>query len=303
MVDLPATPLPLKSGDTIGVMAPSSFVDRDEIKASVSVLEVRGYKVFVHPQTFERKNQAAGTVLQKSLALQGLLRRDDVDFIWFAGGGNQSLPLLEAINFEAMTVPPKPLCGFSDNTTLLNTMAARCGGVHYHAPVFSHVGGMKDDQLDHVLSVLSGDERALPFESGQVLQVGKAEGCLIGGNLSLFQYLPSLLPNEYIDGAILFLEDCKEELSCIDRIFAFLRQSGVLSHINGLLLGQFTDLGDSGRPFELSLHEIVMEHMQGYADVPIITDLPFGHDRTSRFTPLPVGAQVTLDSDSSAMKW
>src|SRR5262249_50985443 len=97
----------LKPGDTIGVMAPSSTVEKEDIEKSKALLESKGYKVFVHPQTYERENQSAGTHLQKTLALQGLWQRDDIKAIWAAGGGNRALHLLSSINFEAMKKKPK----------------------------------------------------------------------------------------------------------------------------------------------------------------------------------------------------
>src|SRR5690242_17752811 len=95
-------PPALKPGDTIGVMAPSSYVENADIEKSKAVLEKRGYKVFVHPQTWERNNQSAGTNLQKTLALQGLWQRKDINAIWAAGGGNRALHFMDSINFDAM---------------------------------------------------------------------------------------------------------------------------------------------------------------------------------------------------------
>ncbi|MEZ5919143.1 MAG: hypothetical protein R3D66_04285 [Alphaproteobacteria bacterium] len=52
---------PLKNGDTVGVMAPSGHVEKADIERSAKRLEERGYRVFIHPQTFARHNQSAGT--------------------------------------------------------------------------------------------------------------------------------------------------------------------------------------------------------------------------------------------------
>ena len=81
-------------------------------------------------------------------------------------------------------------------------------------------------------------------------------------------------------------------------MFSFLRQSGTLKKTKGLLLGQFTDLTDTGRPFGMSLQDIVMHHMEGI-DVPIVFNLPFGHEKKMPFFPLPIGQNVTLDTSKS----
>lgn len=282
----------LNLGDTIGVFAPSSYVEKDDIEKSKAVLEERGYKVFIHPQTYERENQSAGTHLQKSLAFQGLWQRQDIKAIWAAGGGNRSLHLLDTINFEKLKSKPKILIGFSDVTALLNAVYARTGITTFHAQVFKNVH--KYEQLDDLLSLLGGKTPSVPFgKEIKILHKGKAQGHLVGGNLSLFQYLPQTLPNEFFKDSILFLEDCSEELSKLDRMFLHLKRLGVLAQIKGLALGQFSDMQETGRPFGYSLEGLVKEHTEGL-DIPVVMNLPFGH--TSPFYPLPVGGQARLDT-------
>lgn len=297
------SPLPfLSPGQTIGVMAPSSYVERADIEAAVKVAEARGYKVFVHPQTFERENQSAGSVLQKSLALQGLWNRKDIDVIWFAGGGNQCLPMLSSLNFEKMKAAPKSVIGFSDTTILLNALNSHTGAVNFHAPVFKNLGSMNNANLDIMFNGLEGKERSLSFIDDQAMVDGEASGRLVGGNLSLAQYLPSLLPDEFIDGSVLFLEDCNEELSNIDRMFSYLRQTGVLGRISGLLLGQFTNLTDSGRPFGVEFDDIINAHTYDLS-IPVIKDLPFGHGNDKPFIPFLVGVDIRVSVADKRIEW
>jgi muramoyltetrapeptide carboxypeptidase len=285
-------PPALKPGDTIGVMAPSSYVEREDIERAKALFEARGYKVFVHPQTYEREHQSAGTLLQKSLALQGLWQREDIKAIWAAGGGNRALHLSETINFDKLKNKPKILVGFSDVTALLNAVYAHTGIVSLHGPVFGKLD--KHKQLDHTLAILSGEKDvSIPLSEAQIITEGKASGHLIGGNLSLFQYLPRTLPGNFWKGGILFLEDCNEEYSHIDRMFLHLRRLGVLGEVSAIVFGQFTGLKDSGRPFGYSLDDIITEHTEGL-DIPIVANAPFGHGED--LYALPVGARATLNT-------
>jgi muramoyltetrapeptide carboxypeptidase len=290
-------PPSLKPGDTIGVMAPSSYVERDDIERSVAVLEERGYNVFVHPQTYEREHQSAGTHLQKSLAFQGLWQREDINAIWAAGGGNRALHLLEAINFEKLKDNPKTLIGFSDVTALLNAVYAHVGLTTFHGPVFKNIH--KYGQLDHCLATLSGEAPPYPLEDAVVINDGTAEGPLVGGNLSLFQYLPQTLPGNFCEGAILFLEDCHEDLSKIDRMVLHLRRLGVFKNAAGLIFGLFTDLTDSGRPFGFTLEDIIREHTSDL-DIPVLMNAPFGHGDT--LYTLPIGQKAILKTDKPELK-
>lgn len=282
----------LKKGDTIGVFAPSSWVEKDDIELSKAELEKRGYNVFIHPQTYERENQSAGSHLQKALAFQGLWQREDISAIWAAGGGNRCLHLLETINFKKLENKPKTLIGFSDVTALLNAVTAHTNITTHHGPVFKNIHKYK--HTDHLLELLNTGNATYPVKADNILNHGTASGRLWGGNLSLFQYLPQTLPNEFYKDGILFLEDCNEELSRLDRMILHLKRIGVFENVNAILFGQFTDIQDTTKPFGYTLKDIILEHTQDL-QIPILFDLPFGHDQD--FYTFPVGQKATLDTE------
>lgn len=288
------TPPALQAGDTIGIFAPSSWVERDDIEKSKALLESRGFQVFVHPQTYERENQSAGNHLQKSLAFQGLWQRKDIKAIWAAGGGNRCTHLLETINFARLDSSPKILIGFSDVTSLLNAITAHTNITTFHGPVFKNLH--KYEQLDHLIDLLGGALATYPITKDNVLRDGKAEGRLIGGNLSLFQYLPQTLPDDFYKDSILFLEDCNEELSRIDRMLLYLKRLGVLDEINALVFGQFTDIPETGTPFGYTLDDIIQEHI-GEAQYPILHNMPFGHGK-DLYT-FPIGTRARIDTPAN----
>lgn len=286
-------PPALQLGDTIGVMAPSSYVEREDIEKSVAAIEAHGYKVFVHPQTYERENQSAGSHLQKSLAFQGLWQRDNIKAIWAAGGGNRALHLLDQINFSKLKDKPKALIGFSDVTALLNAVHAHTGLVTYHAQVFKNLH-KNEEHIRQTLNMVSGQDLPMVVDGALIINKGSAEGRMIGGNLSVFQYLPQTLPNDFCDGAILFLEDCNEDLSKIDRMILHLKRTGIFTKAAGIVFGEFTRLTDSGRPFGYTLEDIIREHTTGL-DIPIIMNAPFGHGTACH--PIPVGQNARVDTN------
>lgn len=276
----------MKKFQKIGVFAPSSYVELCDIEAAKALMEARGCEVFVHPQTFAQHNQSAGTVQDKLEALHDLYADPSIDVIWAAGGGNRALLMVDHLDYKLIKANPKPMIGFSDVTALLNAITVKTGITNIHGPVFKNLP--KHQELD---SLLSGDY-AMPLDGAMILQSGEASGRLFGGNLSVFQYLPETLGKDLLKGAILFLEDCNEELSRIDRMFIHLKRLGVFDRINALILGEFNDLQDSARPFGFSLEDIVREHLEG-STIPIIMDAPFGHGQ--KLHPLPIGAKAIID--------
>jgi muramoyltetrapeptide carboxypeptidase len=287
-------PPALKPGDTIGVMAPSSYVEKDDIEKSKAVLEAKGFKVFIHPQTYERHGQFAGTDLQKSLALQGLWQRADINAIWAAGGGNRALNLIDHLNYDAIKQKPKIFIGFSDVTAIINAIYAQTGLTTFHGPVFKNLHKQKQN-LDHTLNLLMGQKPVFDLTGASIIHPGSAEGILVGGNLSTFIYLPHTLPGTFWKDSILFLEDCGDELSRFDRMFIHLKRTGVLKSVRALVLGEFLDVSDTGRPFGFSLAELVKEHM-GDSTAPILINAPFGHG--SSLPCFPVGTNARMETDS-----
>ncbi len=287
------TPPPLSPGDTIGVMAPSSRIDASDLENGAEVLRRKGYKVFLHPQCHEKLHQSAGTNEQKRDALHDLVTNPEIKAVFFATGGNRAMHILDLLDYDLIRKHPKIYMGFSDNTALLNAITAKTGIVTYHGPTVKRL--VKNPQVDFNLSLLSGNKKEIPMTGAKILREGNAKGTLIGGNLSLFQYLVESgeIPNP--NGAILFLEDIAEEYSRIDRDFCYLRRCGLLDEIGGLVLGQFSDMRDSGTPFGFTFEDIIEEHTSGL-NIPILVNAPFGH--AEDLYVLPVGQRAELKNGS-----
>lgn len=288
---------PLKKNDTIGIFAPSSWVEQNDIERSVRYVEEQGYKVHVHRQTYLREHQSAGTHAQKLAAFYDLWDNPDITCIWAAGGGNRALHWIDLIDYERLQKHPKLLVGFSDVTALINAVYAHTGIETIHGTTFNRL--YKCPQKSEHLALLSGARIIYPDDNLQILREGKTSGALVGGNLSLFQYLPSTLPRNYCKDNILFLEDCNEELSRIDRMLLHLRRSGVLESAAGIIFGQFGDCPETGKPFGFSFEDIVSEHIENL-NIPVIMNAAFGHGND--LYPLPIGATGIIDTSKISAK-
>lgn len=291
-----AAPPALKPGNTIGVMSPSSYVDIDEIDKAKILLESEGFNVFLHPQYKLKVNQSAGTHEDKVKALHELIADPAIDAIFAAGGGNRSLHLLDKINYELISSHPKIFMGFSDVTALLNAIYSRSKIITFHGPVMSRIHKLKHDYKDN-LELLSGSKTEYEFSDVTILRHGETQGHIIGGNLSLFHLLVNTPYCPNLEGSILILEDVNEELSKIDRVFAYMKLTGVFDKIQGLICGSFSELQDSTRPFGYSLEEIILEHTQDRS-FPIIINAPFGHD--DELCILPIGCKASLSTSAQS---
>jgi muramoyltetrapeptide carboxypeptidase len=103
--------------------------------------------------------------------------------------------------------------------------------------------------------------------------------------------LPS---HEQTKGGILFLEDVNEHPYRIERMLTQLLDAGVLANQSAILFGGFSAyrLYDNDRGYNLdSAIEAIRKRLPSH--IPILTNLPFGH-QAEKLT-LPVGAQAHME--------
>lgn len=269
-------PSALKIGDTIGVMSPSSYIKKDDLDKAVKIVEGYGYKIHVHAQTLAKHNQSAGINTEKLNAFHDLIKNPDIKAIIFSSGGNRAMHWVDDIDYDLVKSNPKIIMGFSDITSILNLVNARTGLVTFHGPTLRwfmvHQNNKMD--IDQCFSVLNGNTDTIK---------NIAPKCnLMGGNAHIFQYL---LNDVDLNGKTLFLEDWNIETSHLDLLFCHLKRQGVFKKINSLILGQFENLLDTGRPYGFTFDDIIAEHVPH--DLPIIRNAPFGHG--DRLMMMPIG--------------
>jgi muramoyltetrapeptide carboxypeptidase len=205
------------------------------------------------------------------------------------------------------------LTGFSDITALHMAIAAKGGFVTLHGPNAGSAWGKASWDIYREIAFDAGtplftnpvgDEdrmaqrrwRTRVLGSGK----GKAQGKLLGGNLTV---LTALVGTPYLpcfDGAILFLEDVDEAEYRIDRMLTQLGQAGVLKNLKGVVFGQCTDCVNKGTSYgAFTLNDVLTQHLGGLG-IPAYQGAFFGHI-TDQFT-LPVGGMAEIDADAGTLR-
>src|SRR3954464_2391671 len=91
-------PAPLMAGDTIGIVAPASVVDRAALITGCSHLKALGFPTVYLESIFDQDQYFAGSVDRRVNELHEMFLRDDVKAIVAARGGygcNYLLPFLD----------------------------------------------------------------------------------------------------------------------------------------------------------------------------------------------------------------
>lgn len=292
----------LRKGDLIGLISPASTPSSTEkIEKAVSYLERLGYRVQVGEHAMDVHGYLAGRDEQRAGDLNGMLRDRNVKAIIAIRGGYGTPRFLSAVDYRAIRRNPKIIVGYSDLTALQMAMMKKTGLVTFSGPMAGVEMWNTIDPYteEHFWRTVTSKSKigALPNpedEPSVPLRPGVVKGTLLGGNFSLLMslmgtpYLPSL------GGSILVLEDVDEAPHRVDRMFAQLRNAGILDRIAGLVLGKFSDCvpTDPSKP-HLTIDQVVKEAAE-WARCPILSNFQYGH--IPRKLTVPFGLQARLDT-------
>lgn len=292
------TPSPLKPGDCIGIIAPARRVLQQEVQPAIRYFTSKGFMVKTAPHLFAGYHQFAGTDEQRSNDLMEMIEDKTVKAILCARGGYGSVRLLDHVNFRKLQQNPKWIVGYSDITVFHSLLNGWYGLESIHGPMpFNFPSdGTPNESIDTLLRVLMGENPQYSVASHPLNKLGKAEGTLVGGNLSILYGLSGTNADINPQGKILFIEDLDEYLYHIDRMMMNLKHSGKLSGISGLIVGGLSEMKDNHTPFGFTAHEIVANAVKGF-DIPVCFDFPAGHVEPN--LSLIMGRHVNLEVKSN----
>jgi len=280
----------LEPGDTIGIATPASLYDRELFEAGLAILRQWGYFPQLGRRGIRKKRYLAGSDSERAEELMDLFQDPTIKAILCARGGYGAMRLLDRLDYPALGKQPKMFIGFSDITVLLLACFRQAHLLTFHGPMVTTLARLTAASRDQFRFTLRGVFlESLPLPRQGKINGGRAQGLLLGGNLTLLAHLIGTSFEPDWDQAILFVEDDGEPGYRLDRLFVHLRLSGVLGRIKGLLLGRLSGPGLMKKDFE-----VIRETFAGL-DIPIWQGLPFGHGRQN--WTLPVGAPVELDGE------
>ena len=275
-------PPALREGDCIGLAAPASPFREEALHEGVGVLQDMGFRVRYEARVFERYRYLAGCDAERAAELQSLFADPEIKAVFCCRGGYGSQRLLPFLDADAMRAHPKLFMGYSDLTSLLCYLDARCGLAALHGPVVC--GDLRPAfsaaARRQLMGVLTGDVEAMqPPDACQdgltVLRAGDAEGRLLGGCLSVFACAIGTPHQPRTQDAILFLEDKGERLYAIDRLLTTLKLSGLLQGVRGLVFGRIERV-EADAHLSYDARDVILDVL-GDLDVPILYGFPAGH--------------------------
>src|SRR5260370_31254002 len=125
-------PPPLLAGDTVGIVAPASNIQRDLLERGCAALRKLGYKPFFFDSIFDRDLYFAGPVERRVREFHQMFERDDIRAIICARGGYGCNYLLEHLDLDLIRRHPKIVAGYSDLTAILHCLHDATRLVTFH---------------------------------------------------------------------------------------------------------------------------------------------------------------------------
>ncbi|MEO8430705.1 MAG: LD-carboxypeptidase [Acidobacteriota bacterium] len=304
-------PPALKAGDTVGLVAPSSYIfDLWRIDDAVARLGALGLKTKLGRNAKARHGYMAGTVRERVDDLHAMFSDPSVAAVFCLGGGYGTERLLDSLDYALIRRNPKILLGYSDITGLHLAINKMAGVVTFHGPVA--MASLPAWTLEYFKKAIFNpepigelgnppeDDPLAPVYPRHTVAPGKARGAITGGNLTLISTMMGTPYEIDTRGKILFMEDTGEAPYRIDRMLVQLKLAGKLDEVAGIVWGTCTDCTPALSSFEvnLSISDLVDE-LLGNLGKPVLAGLVFGH--TKQKVTLPFGVTAEMDAGAKTV--
>ena len=302
-------PKRLSKGDLIALVTPGSSVSEEELADCVSKLANLGFRTTYNDTVLSEYGYFAGPDQERADELMEMFARHEVDAIWCVRGGYGSIRILDLLDYEVIRQNPKALIGYSDITAILTAIYKETGLVTIHGPVgTSDFNGFSKRSLRNVLMYPGAENkyrykrekgtRENPEFDRYTLNGGKAEGELIGGNLSVLDSIIGTRFEPDFENKLVYLEDIGEKTYRVDKMVFHLLSGTNLKQAAGIVLGVFAECNVNEEP-TLSLRT-ALDDLLLPLGIPISYGLSFGHIK--RMLTIPTGIRAALDADKNTFR-
>lgn len=294
----------LRKGDTIGLVCPAGAMPVEKVSECIRVLnEDWGFRTKVGKTVGNQFNYFSGTDEERLADLQQMLDDDEVKAVLCARGGYGMGRIIERIDFKKFKKQPKWIIGYSDITVLHSHLYTNYNISSLHAPMAAafNEDGYKNEFVQSLKNALEGKKLKYQCVVHEFNRKGEAVGELIGGNLALLAHLVGTDSDIKTRGRILFIEDVGEYLYNIDRMCWQLKRSGKLAKLAGLIIGGFTDVKDTDRPFGQTAYEIIRDIVKEY-DYPVCFGFPVSHDKENYALKVGVGYKLKVTKNKVTLE-
>ncbi|MET0425681.1 MAG: LD-carboxypeptidase, partial [Actinoplanes sp.] len=272
----------------------SGWMRPERVAAATEVLTGWGLRVRVGEHALNRHTFLAGPDVQRLHDLNTALRDPEVRGVLCLRGGYGLQRIVDDVDYAAVRADPKPVLGFSDITALHLGLWSAARLVTVHGPNAGRLDRDTEETARRAL-MTTAPIRVTADRSEETFPVrveGRAEGVLLGGNLTILAATAGTPHAPDPAGALLLIEDVNEAPYRVDRALVQLDRAGLLDGLAGVAVGQFTGCGGP------AIVDTLRERL-GHRGIPVLGGLPIGHG--DHQVAVRLGTPFVLDANAGTL--
>lgn len=284
-------PKALKQGDTVGVVAPSDAVEKEDVERGREILEKWGLKVKIGKHVYAKIGDfSAGTAEERMEDLKFMINEPEIKAVWAAGGGYAATEILPVFHKETigfLQANPKWFLGYSDVCIILNALTSfRMASV-----MGPNLSGLSDwDKKSRETlrkTIFCEGSPDIPADAKWKPAItGEAEGRVVATNLELLilSLGTRFDPIMYGEGdIILALEELDIDKSQLQRQIDTILNHKRARRIKGVVVGRLVNIKEMAYPEwgkKVTAEGLIGLRMKK-AGIPLAFCADFGHPEWS----------------------
>ena len=282
----------LNKNDKIALVVCSNgknIEDKDRLEKLESILVEMGlvpiFTKYIYKDKFGRGAKAQVRVEE----LMSFYKNKEIKAIFDISGGDIANEVLDYLDYDVIKRNYKPFFGYSDLTTVLNTLGSQTNEVNY---LYQILNIIEDKEIRTSFeNTFMKNEQTLLDINWKFLQGSSVEGEVIGGNIRCFLKLAGTRYFPEVENKVLFIEGLGTSIEGLVTHLAQLKQIGVFDKISGLLIGTFTKI--EKEISEEELYELIREYIP--SSLAVAKTQEVGHARNSKA--LKIGEKIQIKNE------
>jgi muramoyltetrapeptide carboxypeptidase LdcA involved in peptidoglycan recycling len=330
----------LKRGDVVAIVSPSwggPSVFPHVYDNGLKILREWGLEIREYPSARAKANILARDHRFRAKDINDAFADKEIKAVFASIGGDDSVRLLPFLDKDSIAENPKIIMGYSDTTTLL-VYGNLQGFITVHGPAimagFSQAENLPGSFKAHIREMLFDPKESHEYRPygqycdgyldwskhanvGKVNELktdagwrflqgnGKVKGELFGGCIEVLEFLKGTdfwPAKDFWNQKTLFFET-SEDKPAIDQVKCMLRNygvQGVFAKISAVLFGRARDYSPQEKEeLDKAIKSVIADEFE-QPDLPIVTNMDFGH--TDPQFLLPLGAKAELDCENKKFK-
>lgn len=282
----------LKKGDHIGIVACSNgqpLTNKPKIDLLIENLKNLGLDTICSKYIYEINSPFNGSAEAKGKAFMNLYKNNKIKAIFDISGGDLANEVLDYLDYDYISKNPKPFFGYSDLTTVLNSIYSQTNNPVYLYQIRNLIYSDSENQKANFTNSLFNDKNDLFNFSYKFIQGKKIEGTVIGGNIRCLLKLAGTKYMPDFTNKVLFLESMGGETALMSAFLNQLKQIGAFDKIQGLILGTFSKMQENN--LSPTIEELVVKIVNN-PNLPIAKTEEIGHGANSKC--IIIGKNITL---------